>query len=96
MKHMEKLLWWLITGKRDGINRAKIIKKLNEMPCNANQLASELSLDYKTIKHHLKILVENNIVYNLNDGYGKLYFLTDHMENNYHEFEEILSKIKLD
>lgn len=52
-------------------------------------------MDYKTIKHHLKILVENNIVYNLGDGYGKLYFLTDHMENNYHEFEEIISKIKL-
>lgn len=95
MKHMEKLLWWLITGKKGGINRAKIIKKLNEKPCNANQLASELNLDYKTIKHHLKILVENNIVYNLGDGYGKLYFLTDHMENNYHEFEEIISKIKL-
>lgn len=52
MKHMEKLLWWLITGKKGGINRVKIIKKINEKPCNANQLAGELNLDYKTIKHH--------------------------------------------
>jgi len=92
--HVEKLLWWLITAKRGGINRARIIEELHNQPYNANQLATELNLDYKTIQHHLKILHENNIIYTLDDSYGKLYFLTDKMEENYPVFEEIISKIK--
>ncbi|MBX7077072.1 MAG: winged helix-turn-helix domain-containing protein [Methanobacteriaceae archaeon] len=94
MNHVEKLLWWLITAKRGGINRARIIEELHNQPYNANQLATELNLDYKTIQHHLKILHENNIIYTLDDSYGKLYFLTDKMEENYPVFEEIISKIK--
>ena len=35
MEHLEKLLWWLITGKRGGINRARIIKMLKDRPYNA-------------------------------------------------------------
>ena len=90
---MEKLLWWLITGKRGGINRARIIKKINDRPYNANQLSKELNLDYKTIRHHIKILEENNVVRSSGDEYSKLYFLTDDMENNYDIFNEIWEKI---
>ena len=93
MKYMEKLLWWLITGKRGGINRARIIKKINDRPYNANQLSKELNLDYKTIRHHIKILEENNVVRSSGDEYSKLYFLTDDMENNYDIFNEIWKKI---
>jgi DNA-binding transcriptional ArsR family regulator len=92
MKHLEKLLWWLITGKRGGINRARIIKKLNDRPYNANQLSKELDLDYKTIRHHIKILVDNNIIKPAGDSYSKLYFLSEDMENNYEIFQEIWDK----
>ena len=93
MKYMEKLLWWLITGKRGGINRARIIKILNDRPYNANQLSKELNLDYKTIRHHIKILEENNVVKSSGDEYSKLYFLTEEMEKNYDIFNEIWEKI---
>jgi len=53
---MEDLLWWLIAGTRGGINRARIIKELHSWPYNANQLAQNLDLDYKTITHHMKVL----------------------------------------
>jgi hypothetical protein len=33
---MERLLWWLIAGKRGGISRARIIKKLADRPYNTN------------------------------------------------------------
>jgi DNA-binding transcriptional ArsR family regulator len=89
MKHLEKLLWWLITGKRGGVNRARIIKKLNERPYNAHQLSIKLDLDYKTIRHHIKILEENNVIKPTGDSYSKLYFLTDEVENNYEIFQEI-------
>ncbi len=93
MNYMEKLLWWLITGKRGGINRARIIKILNDRPYNANQLSKELNLDYKTIRHHIKILEENNVVRSSGDDYSKLYFLTDDMEKNFDIFIEIWEKI---
>jgi DNA-binding transcriptional ArsR family regulator len=89
MKHLEKLLWWLLTGKRGGTNRARIIKKLKERPYNPHQLSKELNLDYKTIRHHIKILRDNNIIKATGDSYSKLYFLTDIMEENYEVFQEI-------
>jgi DNA-binding transcriptional ArsR family regulator len=91
---MEKLLWWLIAGKRGGINRARIIKALAERPYNTHQLSEELNLDYKTVRHHVKILEENNVIKPTGDTYGKLYFLSKELKENYDIFEKIRDKIK--
>jgi len=91
---MEKLLWWLIMGKRGGINRARIIKKLKDRPYNANQLSKELDLSYKTVRHHIKILEENKIIKPSGDSYSKLYFLEDEVERNYDIFKDIWKQIK--
>ena len=53
---MNKQIWWVFAGTAGGSNRVRIVKTLNERPCNANQLAEKLDLDYKTIRHHLRIL----------------------------------------
>ena len=91
---MKKLLWWLIAGTRGGINRARIIRALHERPYNANQLAELLNLDYKTIKHHLKVLEENNIITSSGEKkYGTVYFLSTSMEQNYDTFIEIWEQI---
>ena len=90
---MKKLLWWLIAGMKGGINRARIIKTLNERPYNANQLSEELNLDYKTIRHHIKVLEQNNIIKATGEKYGKMYFLSDNMEQNYDVFNEIWEQI---
>lgn len=90
---MKKVLWWLILGTRGGINRAKIIKKLNERPYNANQLTKELNLNYRTITHHIKILEDSKVVESTGEKYGKMYFLSDKMEKNYADFEAIWKQI---
>ncbi|MBI5680970.1 MAG: winged helix-turn-helix transcriptional regulator [Methanobacterium sp.] len=90
---MKKLLWWLIAGMKGGLNRAKIIKMLNERPYNAHQLSDELNLDYKTIRHHIKVLEENNIVKSGDEKYGKMYFLSPAIEENYDIFTEIWEQI---
>ena len=59
---MKTILWWLIAGSKGGINRARIIKELHDRPYNANQLTEKLDLDYKTVRHHLKVLLENRII----------------------------------
>jgi DNA-binding transcriptional ArsR family regulator len=87
------ILGWLLAGTRGGLSRAKIIKALNEAPQNANQLANLLGMDYRTIRHHLEVLEKNRIITSAGDGYGKTYFLSPTMEENYAMFEEILKKI---
>lgn len=73
--------------------RARIIRTLKERPYNANQLAEELNVDYKTIRHHINILLENRILVSSGKKYGTMYFLSPMMEDNYHIFEEIWKKI---
>lgn len=93
---MKKVLWWLILGTRGGVNRAKIIKKLNERPYNAHQLAEELNVNYRTIRHHIKILEDSDVVNSAGEKYGKMYFLSDSMEKNYDDFEIIWKQVKKD
>ena len=87
------LLGWLIAGTRGGVTRAKIIEVLRETPQNANQLATQLKMDYRTIRHHLQVLEKNKIVTTVGEGYGITYFLSNVMEDNYAVFEEILKRM---
>ncbi|MFB6211941.1 MAG: ArsR/SmtB family transcription factor [Halobacteriales archaeon] len=90
---MEKALWYLLAGTRGGENRARIIQTLTERPRNANQLADELELDYNTIRHHLELLTEHNIVEKGEESYGKLYFLTDQFEHHRNTFDQITQNL---
>jgi DNA-binding transcriptional ArsR family regulator len=93
---MRRLLWYLIAGTRGGVNRAKIIKLLNKRPYNVNQLAEIIKVDYRTIRYHMDVLEENEIVTSAGEKYGMLYFLSSKMEENYGTFltiwEEVVKK----
>ncbi|MGQ9543519.1 MAG: ArsR/SmtB family transcription factor [Candidatus Bathyarchaeia archaeon] len=93
IRPLKYLLGWLIAGTRGGLTRAKIIIALKETPQNANQLATSLKLDYRTIRHHLEVLEKNKLIVSAGEGYGTTYFLSPVMEENYALFEEILKKI---
>jgi DNA-binding transcriptional ArsR family regulator len=90
---MKKILWWLIAGTKGGLNRARIINELNERPYNAHQLSEKLELDYKTVRHHIKILEENKIITSTGEKYGTMYFLSSQLEDNYKLFEDIWKKM---
>ncbi|HLB70146.1 MAG: winged helix-turn-helix domain-containing protein [Candidatus Methanoperedens sp.] len=90
---MKKLLWYLIAGTRGGQTRAVILRRLIDRPYNANQLAESMNMDYKTIRHHLDVLVKNGIVTIEGDKYGAMYFISKAMEVNLDEFYQIWEKI---
>ena len=92
-RSLKYLLGWLIAGTRGGPTRAKIIEILKETPQNANQLATQLGMDYRTIRHHLKVLEKNRIITTAGEGYGTTYFLSQAMEEHYELFEEIVKRI---
>ncbi|MGL4670226.1 MAG: winged helix-turn-helix domain-containing protein [Methanobacteriaceae archaeon] len=90
---MQKALWWMILGAKGGLNRAKLIKILKERPHNAHQLSKILEVNYRTIRHHMDILEKSKIVKSTEQKYGKVYYLSERMESNYSEFEDIWSQI---
>jgi len=93
-RSLKYLLGWLIAGTRGGVTRVKIIEALREKPQNANQFATLLGMDYKTMRHHLDVLEKNRLVTSIGDRYGVTYFLSQVMEENYSLFEEISNKIR--
>lgn len=93
---MEKALWYLLAGTRGGANRARLIRLLDERPRNANQLAAELDVDYNTVRHHLDMLIDHDVVEAGGEDYGELYFLTDRFDDNRDAFERIVNQADVD
>jgi PAS domain S-box-containing protein len=90
-----KLLCYLIQGTRGGKTRASILKYLIDRSYNAHQLAKALNMDYKTIRHHLDVLVQHGIITRDNDGYIDLYFLSKDIELNLNEYDGELENNKI-
>ncbi len=94
MRSIKYLLWWLISGTKGGKTRGRLILALKERPGNANQLAEVMTVDYKTVRHHLDVLQRNGLVTSTGGGgYGATYFLSPQLDENLAVFEEIWSKI---
>lgn len=66
---------------------------LKEAPLNANQLAQKLEMDYKTVRHHLRVLSKNRMVTEVGEGYGAMYFVSPELEQNYDEFLKIWERM---
>lgn len=90
---MEGVLWYLLASSRGAATRARILEVIREQPRNANQLAKELDLDYTTVRHHLDVLVDDNVLRRTGDGYGDIYLCTEQIEQNWDTVEEILDTV---
>ena len=91
---MESVLWYVLAGARGGPNRIRILRALDERPWNANQLAAKLDLDYTTVRHHLDVLVNHDVVKNSTDGYGTMYTLTDRVKDDWPLVEEVIERVE--
>lgn len=78
----QKLLCHLVQGTRGGKTRALILKHLCDKSYNANELATALDMDYKTVRHHLNVLIKNGIVGKSNDGPYDLYYILNNLPSS--------------
>ena len=83
-----KLLCYLIEGTRGGKTRALILRHLAEKSHNANQLATTLNMDYKTIRHHLELLVKYGVITRNHDGNSVLYFISNNIAESLNSFDD--------
>lgn len=92
--YAKRLLWFVFAGSRGGLNRLKLVSILRNTPLNANQLAKEMSLDYKAVQHHVRVLEKNNIVTKIGEKYNMTYFISNFLEANMESFNEIVGKLE--
>lgn len=84
--------WYFLAATRGGAMRARLMKRLIERPYNPNQLSVLLQVDYKTVRHHLEVLVKNNWLTRSSDKYGELFFCA-FSEEQKKVFDGVLEKI---
>jgi predicted ArsR family transcriptional regulator len=91
---MEKVLWYVLAGTRGGINRARLLRAIDQRPRNANQLAEKLDLNYDTVRHHLDVLADNDVVESSGDDYGAVYLTSDATRDHWNTVEEIIDQLE--
>jgi DNA-binding transcriptional ArsR family regulator len=90
---MEAVLWQVLAGTRGGPNRVRILRALDERPRNANELADALDLDYKTVRHHLGVLRDNDVVEKSDADYGAIYLPSDRARTHWGTIESIIEEV---
>ena len=63
------------------------------MPMNTNQLRIHLNLDFRTVKHHLEVLQDNELVTYTGNNYGRMYFVSSKLEENWDDFMDIWGRV---
>jgi DNA-binding transcriptional ArsR family regulator len=91
---MEGVLWHLLASSRGGQTRVRLVRLLADRPRNPNRLADALDLDYTTVRHHLDVLAENNVVERSDDAYGAPYLLTEQVRTHWDTVEEIVDTVE--
>ena len=92
MDSFARVLWWLFASSAGAATRGRVITALRREPKNAQQLANELGVDYTTIRHHLRVLVQNRLIESSGEHYGQVYFVAPHVEERWPELERILQR----
>jgi DNA-binding transcriptional ArsR family regulator len=92
-RETRKLLFFLFTSTRGGFTRLRIIMMLLENPLNTHQLSKDLSLDYKAVQHHMKVLEKNNMVTKVGEKYGAVYHLSNFLEINIGALNDAIDKL---
>jgi DNA-binding transcriptional ArsR family regulator len=90
---MEAALWYVLAGTSGGPNRVRILRALEERPRNPNQLAEDLSLNYDTVRHHLDVLEDNDVVRASGEEYGAVYLPSDRARERWDTVETITNEV---
>ncbi len=90
---VDQALWYLVAGTRGGPNRARILQALRLRPRNAHRLSEDLGIEYRTVRHHLDLLVSHGLLIRpAGNSYASPYFLSPALEANFATLERICAE----
>ena len=92
--HMNKLFSSVFTGMSGRYTRLRIICAITEDPMNTLELSEKLNLDYKTIKHNIKVLEKNNLIVREGEGYGDIFFPSEIIPSNLPTLYYVIRKVE--
>jgi len=93
-EHMNELFSSVFTGMGGRYTRLRIICAITEDPMNTLELSEKLNLDYKTIKHNIKVLEKNNLIVREGEGYGDIFFPSEIIPSNLPTLYHVIRKVE--
>lgn len=91
--YLVKLFSEVFTGMQGRYSRLKIVLALADYPLNTLQLSKQLGYDYKSMLHNLRILEEKNFISKVGTGYGKMFYLSELLNNNLPTLLKVIEKV---
>ena len=92
-EEFRRLLWFLLGGSRGGENRVRILNAIRARPNNLNQLSRLLEIDYRSVQHHMGVLLKNSLVIGSGEKYGVVYSIHPWLEHHIATFEQVCQKL---
>jgi predicted transcriptional regulator len=93
MASIKNILYWLLANSLGGLNRGRILEELFKKPQNAHELSKNLNIEYKTVRYHLQVLEENNLIKSVGKVYGITYFPSEELKQHKDVFDKIWYEI---
>ncbi|MGP6239192.1 ArsR/SmtB family transcription factor [Cuniculiplasma sp. SKW4] len=91
-RETERIVWYVLGATRGGPMRFRILRKIMNEPANRHSIANDIGVNYRTVEHHLDILLKNGFVIEEGEGYGKIYFPSQKIEKFFVEIEEMMRR----
>ena len=87
---LKRTLLMSIVGTRGGVVRLKILLLLESTSHNINELSKILSLDYKSVQHHIRVLEKSGLITPSGKKYANAYRLSSLLEAH----KDVLRELK--
>ena len=82
-----------VARRTDRLDVEKITHRVEEFYGLVDRMADELGMDYTTIRHHLDVLQDNDIVQKQGGDYGAVYLPSSRVRTHWDTVEQILEQV---
>jgi len=86
---MKRALMLSLAGTRGGAARMQILSMLDRKPRNVNEISRELSVDYKSAQHHVRVLEKSGLITAAGKKYDNTYMLSTLLKAHKDVLDEI-------
>lgn len=82
----------MFIGRKGGTTSMLIMECISIAPCNINEISKKIGLHYNTVKYHVDLLCENELLENDGKKYGRLYYFSQKLLENLDAYKQVLYK----